>query len=283
MRFVAIDVETANPNMSSICQIGVVRFEEGRETGNEGFLVDPRTWFCPVHVGIHGIDEQAVRGAPSFPEALARIAPWIEGETVVCHTHFDRVAMGQAAASHGLTPPVCSWLDSARVTRRAWSRFAERGYGLANVAAELGIEFRHHDAMEDARTAGLILLRAIEETGTVLSEWPNRLHQVAPWRQRRTGDGDGPLLGETVVFTGALDIPRRQAADLAAEAGADVEAGVTRHTTLLVVGDQDIAKLNGETKSSKHRKAEGLIAQGQALRIIGESDFMAAIEERENG
>jgi DNA polymerase-3 subunit epsilon len=54
-----------------------------------------------------------------------------------------------------------------------------------------------------------------------------------------------------------------------------VEPGVTKKTTLLVVGDQDIDKLNGQDKSSKHRKAEQLIESGQPLRILGEADFMS--------
>lgn len=88
------------------------------------------------------------------------------------------------------------------------------------------------------------------------------------------GDGDGALFGEAIVFTGALLLPRRDAADRAAEAGADVLSGVTKATTMLVVGDQDIAKLNGREKSSKHLKAEKLISAGQNIRIIGETDFM---------
>jgi DNA polymerase III subunit epsilon len=60
--------------------------------------------------------------------------------------------------------------------------------------------------------------------------------------------------------------------------GAAVEAGVTKHTTLLVVGDQDIDKLNGADKSSKHRKAETLIEKGQPIRILGEADFMSVAE-----
>jgi DNA polymerase III subunit epsilon len=42
---------------------------------------------------------------------------------------------------------------------------------------------------------------------------------------------------------------------------------------MLVVGDQDIAKLAGHEKSSKHRKAEELIAKGTPIRILKESDF----------
>jgi len=49
--------------------------------------------------------------------------------------------------------------------------------------------------------------------------------------------------------------------------------GVTKHTTLLVVGDEDLRRLNGHEKSSKHRKVEQLIANGQPIRILCESDF----------
>ena len=35
MRFVSIDVETANARMRSICQIGLVVYEDGREIGAE--------------------------------------------------------------------------------------------------------------------------------------------------------------------------------------------------------------------------------------------------------
>src|SRR3546814_12913925 len=81
---------------------------------------------------------------------------------------------------------------------------------------------------------------------------------------RRAGDGDSALLGETIVFTGALVLPRRDAADRAHALGAAVEPGVTKKTTMLVVGDQDLSKLAGPQKSSKHRKAEAMIAAGHA-------------------
>jgi DNA polymerase-3 subunit epsilon len=50
--------------------------------------------------------------------------------------------------------------------------------------------------------------------------------------------------------------------------------GITKKTTILVVGDQDLRFTRGHEKSSKHRKAEALITSGAAIRIVGESDFM---------
>lgn len=277
MRFIAVDLETANPRMSSICQIGIVVFENGREVGAEVRLVDPRDYFDPYNVAIHGITEEDVRGAPRFTDLHDWLCQQTSGQIVACHTHFDRVALGQACGLHRLEPLPCNWLDTAQVARRAWSDVARSGYGLSNLARRFGIEFQHHDALHDARTAGLILLRAVEETGFDIGQWVERCRRgiSSGVSIRRDGDGDGPLVGESIVFTGALQMPRREAADLGHEAGAAVEPSVTKHTTMLVVGDQDIEKLAGYDKSSKHRKAEQLIAQGQPIRIVGEADFMS--------
>jgi DNA polymerase-3 subunit epsilon len=49
--------------------------------------------------------------------------------------------------------------------------------------------------------------------------------------------------------------------------------GVNNKITILVVGDQDVKKLAGQEKSSKHRKTEKLMAEGCQIRILRESDF----------
>ena len=276
--FIAIDVETANAFMGSICQIGAVRFEDGHEIEHVSWLVDPRDEFDDINIVIHGITEQKVRGQPCFAERHGDLSAFIAGAVTVCHTHFDRVALSQACAAGQHTALDCRWLDSARVARRAWPEVANSGFGLAPLAQRFGISFQHHDAAEDARAAGLIMLRAINDTGLGLDDWFSRVERSLSGTDapiRRSGDGDGPLVGESIVFTGALSMPRQSAADRADGLGAAVEPGVTKHTTLLVVGDQDLSKLAGQLKSSKHRKAEQLIAKGQSIRILAESDFMA--------
>ena len=79
-----------------------------------------------------------------------------------------------------------------------------------------------------------------------------------------------------------MEIRRKDAADLAAQVGCNVESGVTKRTTILVVGDQDVTKLAGKEKSSKHRKAERLIAKGRQSRILRESDFKELVDQAED-
>jgi DNA polymerase-3 subunit epsilon len=277
-RYMCIDVETANPDLSSICQIGVLAFNDGPRSVLLDTLINPQDFFDPTNTAIHGIREEDVEDAPTFSVVYADIRRHLEGQIVVSHTCFDRVAVARAAEKNGLPSLGCRWLDSARVVRRAWPRFAKCGYGLANCAAELGIEFRHHEACEDARAAGEIVARAIAETGASVDEWLVRAQlpigqDPGTSKITRKGNPDGPLAGEVLVFTGALSMPRREAADLAAACGCDVAASVTKKTTLLVVGDQDVRRLVGHERSSKHRKAESLIEAGHEIRILTETDF----------
>jgi DNA polymerase-3 subunit epsilon len=277
MDFVALDVETANSDMSSICQIGIACFRNGEILDEWETYVDPEDYFDGINISIHGIDEATVRGAPPLPVIADRILSRLDGRVVVCHTHFDRVSIHQAFSKYDLGLPVCTWLDSARVARRAWEQFARRGYGLENVCSTLGYEFAHHDALEDAKAAAHVLLAAIEKTGMDVQVWLRRIEQpIGPQPNgsiARDGSPEGPFYGEVVAFTGALCIPRREAADMAAKIGCSVGQGVTKETTLLVVGDQDVRRLAGHEKSLKHRKAEKLMREGQAIRILRESDF----------
>ena len=45
MDFVAIDVETANADLASICQIGIVAFENGSVKESWQSLVNPEDYF----------------------------------------------------------------------------------------------------------------------------------------------------------------------------------------------------------------------------------------------
>jgi len=286
--FVAIDVETANADMASICQIGVAKYNSGELAEEWSTLVDPEDYFDFINIDIHGITEEDVAGSPTFPEVVSHLGVFINDSICVSHTHFDRVSIGRALSKYGLSDFDTTWLDSARVARRAWEEFAWSGYGLPNVCNTIGYEFKHHDALEDAKASGRVLLAAIEKTGLDVNAWLKRVSQpIDPANVssgaaiNRDGNPEGELYGEVMVFTGTLEIPRREAADLAASIGCKVAAGVTKNTTLLVVGDQDISKLAGKEKSTKHLKAEQLIKKGQNIRIIKESDFKELVSHAE--
>ena len=172
LTFNAIDVETANERPSSICQIGIVQVRTGRIATSRSLIVDPQEPFRTFNVRLHGIAPQHVRGCPALPRLDAELRGLLEGTPLVSHTGFDRSALDGAMRRYGLRPLRVRWLDSAQIARRAWpERYRRRGWNLANVAADLGISFRHHDAVEDARTAAEIVLMACLHTGLDIEDW----------------------------------------------------------------------------------------------------------------
>lgn len=284
MNFTAIDVETANSDVSSICQIGlaVVRDSEVKQVITE--IIDPEDRFDPVNVGIHGISEADVFGQPTLREFLPVLERVVETYPLASHTFFDRNALRRACDKCGCPSTGNPWIDSATVARRCWpDLFGASGYGLKSVAQTFGIEFRHHDAGEDARVAAEILLRAAATGVFDLDGWaahgpPRRTGTSHEPAIKLDGTPDGPLYGLQFVFTGQLTMPRADAAKRAAELGGFVHPSVTRKTSLVVVGDQDIRRPGWGKKSAKHRKAEELIAQGFDILILSESDFIALID-----
>jgi len=283
MDFVAIDVETANSARASICQIGVARYVDGVLTDEWVSYIDPESEFDYMNISIHGIDSETVKNAPKFTEVVDHLYSFLDAEIVVSHMPFDQQAISQTADRYKVRHPNSTWLDSARIARRAWTEFAKRGYGLSNVCKTLGYKFEHHDALADAKAAGHIVISAIEHSGTDLSGWLKRVNKPIGVNSgyksiARAGNESGIRVGEVVVFTGALNLPRREAADLADSVGCQVAPSVTKKTTLVVVGDQDLDKLGGHEKSSKHRKAEDLIEKGANIRIIGESEFISLVK-----
>ena len=68
MNFVSLDVETANASLASICQIGIVHFDNGQIIDKWSSLIDPEDFFDYMNISIHGIDEDHVDGAPPLPQ-----------------------------------------------------------------------------------------------------------------------------------------------------------------------------------------------------------------------
>jgi DNA polymerase III subunit epsilon len=283
--FIALDVETANEDYWSICQIGLAYFKNGEIVDTWESYVNPEVEFSDFNIAIHGITEEMVKESIKLPKMYSFVNQKITGKIIAHHMPFDRVSFHRCAEYIGLEPIACKWLDTARVARRTWDEVRISGYSLSNLSEILNIpRIKEHDALDDAKAAGALLLKAIEKSQISLEEWliHSQSKNLFADKELRAitnskPNPDGSLFGEVIVFTGALSITRLEAAQLAYQMGCNIDVGVNRNTTILVVGDQDARKLAGYSKSSKHRKAEDLIIAGQPIRIMGEDDFKAMI------
>ena len=286
LRFAAIDIETANSDISSICALGLAIFDGAGVIHEWYSLVNPGTHFDGMNISIHGIRPVDVINAPNLYDVASRIWRSLDSAVVVTHTHFDRSSIQKVSATFDISAPKCQWLDSATVARRTWPSIAERGYGLENDCKIIGYNFNHHHALEDAKAAGQIILASMRESGRSLSETIELAAKLSKGkstfyrgRVSQHGNPSGKWDGKTIVFTGELSMARNEAAKLASSVGFHVADSITKMTTFLVVGGvKSESELAGIT-SSKLKKAELLRDGGQQIYIVTEDEFQQILAE----
>ena len=293
MTFNAIDVETANHNSSSICQIGIAKVVDGAVVDRWGTLVNPEDKFDDYNVHhIHHIRPEHVSGAPTMPEIREELRQRLRGQVLIFHAGngFDQNALGMAMDKYNLEPLQVYWLDSIKIARLTWPDLkGQGGHGLKNLAHFIGYEFKHHDAVEDAAAAAEVVLAACREQGVDIEHWVRTFAERTSSRSRqyvkkqstlsnRVANPNGELYGEVLVFTGSLQMVRDVAEDYAAFMGCDVKKNVSKKTTILVSGIQRSRAIKSPTgKRKKHIKAEKLISEGHDIAIISETDFLSMI------
>lgn len=279
-KFVIVDIETANPNITSICQIAIVTYENGQIIDEWHTLINPKTYFHYMNVAIHGIDERTVKNAPTLSDVADTIKAKFADNIICSYGAFDRSSLTR------IFPELSNqWLDIVRVVRRSWNQeFAKYGYGLASMASSLKIkQSNHHDALDDVLVAGEILKKALTDSQQDLDFWLERVRKPINQQPKTTKEGleinpDGLLYGEKIVFTGELSLSRAEAAKKASYLGAEVLSGVTKKTTILIIGNQDPTKLKGKELSSKEIKARDLIEKGFNIKFLSELDFLRLVE-----
>ena len=261
--FVVVDVETACSRVSSICQIGIVGFRNGLEVFAYESLVDPRDHFSSFNVRIHGIEAHHVAGHPTFADIHATIDGHLAGRITVAHSYFDKGSLAAACRVHDRAMIETTWLDSVRVAKRAWPELSSHRLGV--LSQFLGIKHKHHDALSDARAAGMVIVKAIDHTGIDLAG------RMAPAKVR-AGKAPaaalvGPLRGERIAILGAA---RDGAlACRIARAGGRIVSSVGATTTMLVISaDQPFGRW--VNASPCYRKAEELRAAGRPIAIFDE-------------
>lgn len=104
------------------------------------------------------------------------------------------------------------------------------------------------------------------------SGWPEEGPNPEP---NPDAESSHPLYGQIVVFTGNLGMARSEAKQRAAHLGAQPASGVTRKTTVLVVGDGFVAAdLMSGRVTAKARRVLDLHHRGQQIEVLSEGEFL---------
>lgn len=308
INFVAIDLETATSDRSSICQIGITEVIHG-------ILQEPKSWFVQpegniydsMNIWIHGITPEETKNSPSFPEVWKEVLPYLQGKIVVAHnTSFDMYALRDAFDKYEMEYPSFDFFCSLRIARCVIQGCYS--YSLDVILHYLGIKFdHHHKADSDSLGCAKLLLKCLEISNNTLEglEEKYSFHRgkFSPCsfrahlqNKKRYPDyyqkniikelEDHPELidegnyfyGKSVCFTGTTRYaPRKELLQKVKDVGGIPMNSVTQKTDVLVVGQQDYRVVGADGMSSKQKKALSLLEKGYNIEILSETEFINRI------
>ena len=153
--FTAIDFETAQGQRNSICQVGLVRVENGIVTNEINLLVQPpNNFYWNQFTAIHGISAKDTLRSPRFNTIWHQIEPFITNQNVVAHNgfSFDFLALTKTLAHYGLSDPNYNKFCTLKMYKK----------NLASLCGEHNIPLNHHDALSDARACAELYLRKLK-------------------------------------------------------------------------------------------------------------------------
>ena len=303
--YVALDVETANSFRGSICSIGLVKFQNGKVVDSFYSLINPEEDFDYRNINIHGITQKDILNSPIFPEIRQRIIDFIGTNIVVSHfAQFDIGALKDAYLKYNLDFDDVKFVCSYRLAKLALPGLIN--YKLKTLTKELNIKLEHHNALSDAKASGLILgyllsANSYSDIDEFLYNYhynKTGLHGQYGFNRQLKGDYKSNLIyqptdeekalmnpdhyfyGLYFCFTGKLErMTRKEAITMVAITGGIPEKSVTKNTNILVVGEQDWRVVGESGLSSKMKKAQSLLENGQNIEIMTEDDFIKMFEE----
>ncbi|MET9041460.1 DEDDh family exonuclease [Streptomyces sp. NPDC004362] len=306
--YAVVDVETTGlARHDRIISAAVYRVDARGEVEDHWYtLVNPER--DPGPVWIHGLDSEALEGAPLFGDIADEFADRLAGRVLVAHNAvFDWSMIAREYARAEREAPVRQRLCTIALSKELGLPLAN--HKLETLAAHFGVvQQRAHHALDDARVLAEAFrpsLHAAARGGVrlpllecrPLTEWsasptigrqssvgyrpgtwrPSRRRPACPYpNPGRYEDGERLKQGMRVAFSGDTSVERDLLEDRAVEAGLHVATSLSRLTSLLVTNDPD----SGTSKTVKARQYGTPVvdeaAFGQLLRDVAPADPQTA-------
>ncbi|MGG7177665.1 exonuclease domain-containing protein [Clostridium paraputrificum] len=301
MNFVAIDFETANEKRNSACSVGITKVINSKIVEEKYWLIKPPEMrFVPQNLWIHGIYPEDVKDENTFDLIWDEIKGYIDGELVVAHNaSFDMSVLRSLLTYYELEFPVLHYACTVMLAKNHMPNL--KNHKLNTVASFIGHNFSHHHAGEDATacakvmnyickignindlvslnlkggiTLGSIFPGGYEPTSSLIKH-KNKTSKAEALKLDNLNIETDYFRDRVVVFTGPLtSMKRRDAGILVENLGGIFSNTINKKTNILVTGIKNRENLSNMYKSTKLRKAEYLISQGEPIDIITEEEFL---------
>lgn len=160
--FIVFDVETPNGYNDRICSIGISRIEDETLISNQNFLINPECHFDRRAIAIHGITEEQVQNAPTFPEVWQSVRNDFFSSIVVAHNaRFDLTVLNKTLSHYGITEDRVSFVDTLSLFKHYYPELPS--YKLNSLCEEFEIDIVHHDSGSDSAATAQLVCKLLNE------------------------------------------------------------------------------------------------------------------------
>jgi len=196
--FVVFDIETTGPKMppSRVMEIGAVRVKGGRIVNEFQTLVNPQTAIPPFIVGLTGINDDMVAGAPTFEEVAADWLAFADTSVLVAHNAIFDVRFINHEVSNVFPGRrmMNSHICTVSLARRLLPDL--KSFRLVALAEHFAVPHpKRHRAGEDARATARVFLRLLEhlhENGVHDLDGARRFKAESTQAEGAPGNGHAP-------------------------------------------------------------------------------------------
>lgn len=292
--YVVIDIETTglDPLFDAIIEVGALRVRDGNVVDKFESLIKPEGYLFTVNgieyfnyisdfiVELTGITNEMLHDAPVLEDVLPQFTEFIKEDILVGHNvNFDINFLYDNLMESLDYKLSNDFVDLMRLSRKIYPYF--ENHKLITVATNLNIDCsNHHRALNDC----VMVHGCFQKLSEYVSD--NNIELKSLWSNSSSYDlrniqtsntefnTDNPLYNKNCTFTGKLEkMNRKDAAQLVVDLGGKCLNSVTKQTNFLILGNFDYSSNIKDGKSSKLKKAENLILQGQELQILSENVF----------
>ena len=163
------DVEYANNKNKAICQLGIMceDFLSGEPYYPEhNIYINPEDGFDSFCVQVHGITQEKVKNAPTFPEVWSSIEKYFTNSIIVGHNvaGSDIDALVRNLERYNIDIPELYYICTLDLAKEYIPSYAVKDYRLSTLCEYFGIDIdSEHDAFDDACACADLFKAIVDE------------------------------------------------------------------------------------------------------------------------